>query len=275
MKVEKNLRLSSGSQIPTIGFGTWQIFPNGRAKKATLSALQAGYQHIDTARIYGNEKGVGEAIRESSVNREAVFLTTKLWNSNQGYDEAHKAFETSLSRLGLEYVDLYLIHWPVSGKRLDSWRAIEEIYKSGRAKSIGVSNFTVKHLQELMNISSVVPTVNQVEFHPFLYNEQIELLEFCDKHNIVVEAYSPLAHGKKTDEEVLPRIAEAHNKSPQQIMIRWCLQHGTVPLPKSSNFDHIKQNLQVYDFDLSENEMNAINELSDGTRTCWNPNDMD
>lgn len=270
----KTFDLNTGVKMPGIGFGTWQIFPNGRAKRATAEALVAGYRLIDTARIYGNEHGVGRAINDSSVSREDIFLTTKLWNLSQGYDKAHAAFNNSLRRLKMDYVDLYLLHWPVSGKRLDSWRALEEIHASGRAKAIGVSNFTVKHLTELMEKSSVVPAINQVEFHPFLYKEQIELLDFCEKHGIVVEAYSPLAHGRKTDEVVLPPVAQRHGKSVSQVILRWCLQHGTVPLPKSTNPDHIKENLDIFDFELSDSEMRAIDDLSDGTRTCWNPSDM-
>ncbi len=270
----KDFKLNTGAKMPAVGFGTWQIFPNGRAKKATLSALELGYRHIDTARIYGNERGVGEAIKDSGIRREDVFLTTKLWNSNQGYAQAHKAFEASLKRLGMEYVDLYLLHWPVTGKRLDSWRALEEIYASGQAKAIGVSNFTVAHLEELLQQANIVPAVNQVEFHPFLYKEQVELLEYCKAKGIVVEAYSPLAHGKKTDDIVLPPIVKKHGKSSAQVILRWCLQHGTVPLPKSTSPDHIRQNLEIFDFELSDSDMHAIDALSDGTRTCWDPTTM-
>lgn len=270
----RSYKLNTGTSMPAIGFGTWQIFPNGRARQATQRALEAGYRLIDTARIYGNEHGVGQAINSSKIPRADIFLTTKLWNLSQGYDKALRAFDNSLRRLDMDYVDLYLVHWPVSGKRLDSWRALVEIQASGRAEAIGVSNFTVQHLTELMEHSKVVPAVNQVEFHPFLYKEQIELLEFCAKHGIVVEAYSPLAHGKKTDERVLPPIAQAHGKSSSQVILRWCLQHGTVPLPKSTNPDHIKENLDIFDFELSAEEMRAIDDLSDGTRTCWDPSDM-
>lgn len=274
MKAEKTFKLNTGAHMPAVGFGTWQIFPNGRAKRATQEALAAGYRHIDTARIYGNEHGVGQAIKASVVPREDIFLTTKLWNLSQGYEKALKAFDNSLERLGMDYVDLYLIHWPVIGKRLDSWKALEEIYASGRAKAVGVSNFTVEHLSELMEHSKLVPAVNQVEFHPFLYDDQIELLEFCARHGIVVEAYSPLAHGKKTDEAVLPPIAKRHGKSSAQIILRWCLRHGTVPLPKSTNPQHIKDNLDIFDFELSADEMRVIDDLSDGTRTCWDPSAM-
>ena len=273
--MQKDFTLNTGAKIPSVGFGTWQIFPNGRAKSAVLAALEAGYRHVDTARIYGNETGVGQAISESGINRKEIFVTTKLWSHSLGYSNAHKAIDKSLKRLKMEYVDLYLIHFPSNEKRLESWRAFEEIYSSGKAKAVGVSNFTVRHLQELMDKFSVVPVINQVEFHPFLYKDQIELLEFCKKHGIVVEAYSPLAHGKKTDDLLLPPIAKKHGKSVSQIILRWCVQHGTLPLPKSTNPIHMKENLDIFDFELSENEMNSINELSDGTRTCWDPTNVE
>jgi diketogulonate reductase-like aldo/keto reductase len=270
----KAVKLNTGATMPAIGFGTWKIFPNGHAKKATLEALSAGYRHIDTARIYGNEKGVGQAVRESGIAREELFITTKLWNGDQGYDKALKAFDKSLGRLGMDYVDLYLMHWPVPDKRQESWRAMEEMYKSGRARAIGVSNFLVRHLEELAAASNTVPAVNQVEFHPFLYEDLISLLDYCKQKGIVFEAYSPLAHGKVTDVTVLPAIAKKHGKSTAQIILRWCLQHGTVPLPKSTNPEHIKQNLEVFDFELTPAEMEQINDLSSGTRTAWNPENM-
>lgn len=260
--------------IPSIGFGTWQLFPGKPTKQAVTAALDAGYRLIDTARIYANEGSVGKAIQASEIPRKDIFVTTKLWNASQGYDKAHRAFNNSLKRLRMDYVDLYLIHWPVTGKRSESWRALGEIYDSGRAKNIGVSNYTVRHLEELLSKSKIVPAVNQIEFHPFLYNEQKELLAFSKRHGIVVEAYSPLAHGKKTDTTVLPEIAKKHKKSHAQIILRWCVQHGTVPLPKSGNPQHIRDNLDIFDFELTKTEMNQINDLSDGTRTCWNPTNM-
>jgi diketogulonate reductase-like aldo/keto reductase len=270
----ETVKLNTGAKMPAIGFGTWKIFPNGHAKKATLEALEAGYRHIDTARIYGNEKGVGQAIRESGIPREDIFVTTKLWNGDQGYDKSFKAFDKSLARLGMEYVDLYLMHWPVPEKRLESWRAMTEMYKSGRAKAIGVSNFLIRHLEELLAASDTTPAVNQVEFHPFLYENLIGLLDYCKHKGIVFEAYSPLAHGKITDTKVLPVIAKKHGKSTAQVILRWCLQHGTVPLPKSTNPEHIKQNLEIFDFELTPQEMEQINDLSNGTRTSWNPEEI-
>ncbi len=266
--------LSNGVKMPAIGFGTWQIILNGRAKNAVSAALDAGYRLIDTAKIYGNEKGVGAAIRQSGIDRNKIFVTTKLWNRDQGYESALKAFDESLSRLGLEYVDLYLIHWPESYKRLDSWRAMEEIYKSGRVKAIGVSNFTIKHLNELFVKCTVRPAVNQIEFHPFIYNEQKELIQYCNDKSISVEAYSPLARAKGLAASIIERIANKHRKTNAQVMLRWCIQHGTIPIPKTSHVERMHENLDVFDFKLDEQEMSDINLLSDGGRILWDPENM-
>lgn len=268
----RKAKLNTGSDMPAIGFGTWQIYPNGRARRAVDEALNAGYRLIDTARIYGNERGVGRAIRErTDIERKDIFVTTKLWNSDHGYDEAIEAHGKSLKRLGTDYTDLYLIHWPVAGKRQDSWQGLCELYKTGRTKAIGVSNYTIAHLEELMARSDIVPAVNQIEFHPYLYEEQAPLLEFCKRHNIVIEAYSPLAHGRKNGDDKLSEMAVKYGKSHAQLILRWCLQHGTVPLPKTTNPEHMKENINIHDFELSGSEMTVINGLSDGTRTCWDP----
>ncbi len=270
----KQIPLNTGSLLPPIGFGTWQIIPSLRAQRATTNAIDAGYRLIDTARIYGNEKGVGRAIAASEIPRSEIFLTTKLWNTNQGFDSAKVAFEKSLKRLGTDYVDLYLIHWPVTEKRLASWRALEEIYATGSARAVGVSNFTVRHLEELMKHSNIIPAVNQIELHPFIYNEQKELLDFCKKHRIVVEAYSPLAHGHRIDDPVLSRIAVTYGKTNAQVMLRWAVELGAVPIPKSTHVNRIQENIDIFDFSLTEREMQDIQALSDGTRTCWDPSQM-
>lgn len=265
--------LNTGAKIPLIGFGTWQM-RGGQARRAVEAALQTGYRLIDTARIYMNERNVGAAIRASGIRRDDIFVTTKLWNSSHGRRRARAAFHKSLRRLGLDYVDLYLVHWPVSGKREETWRVLEEVHRSGQARAIGVSNYTVRHLKELLANTGTVPAVNQVEFHPFLYREQIELLDFCKRHKIIVEAYSPLAHGHRMDDPVLERIAGSHHKSVPQIMLRWALQHGTVPIPKSTHPERIRENFEIFDFELSDKEMSSVNGLSDGLRTCWNPKDI-
>lgn len=260
--------------MPATGFGTWQIWPNGKARKAVEEALRTGYRLIDTARIYSNEKGVGAAIRESGIPREDIFVTTKLWNSSHGYDKALKAFDGSLKRLGLDYADLYLIHWPVAGKRRETWQALEEINRSGRSKAIGVSNYTVRHLEELMAYAEILPAVNQVEFHPFLYDDRRPLLEYCRKHGIVVEAYSPLAHAARLNDPLIGTMAKNYQKTNAQVMLRWAVQQGTVPLPKSSTPSRIKENLDIFDFELTDGDMQALNSLSDGTHTCWNPDNL-
>ncbi|MDB5164031.1 MAG: putative reductase [Candidatus Saccharibacteria bacterium] len=253
--------LNNGLVIPAIGFGTWQILLNGKAKNAVAEALKAGYRLIDTAKIYGNEKGVGQAIRESGIPREEIFLTTKLWNSDQGYDSAIDAFDDSLARLGFSYIDLYLIHWPATERRHDAWRALQDIYKVGRAKAIGVSNYMVEHLEEVLGESEVVPAVNQIEFHPFVYRRQQPILAFCKAHNIVVEAYSPLARGSHLNHPSITEVAKKVGKSNAQVMLRWAIQHDTIPIPKSTNPDRIRENLAVFDFELAKEDMQRLNNL--------------
>jgi diketogulonate reductase-like aldo/keto reductase len=271
MKDIPSVELNTGINMPVIGFGTWQIDNQNAAKDAVKTALDIGYRLIDTAKIYGNEEGVGEGIKESGLDRSEVFVTTKLWNGDQGYDSALKAFDESLKRLGLEYLDLYLIHWPATDKRAESWKALQKIYDGGLAKNIGVSNYTVRHLEELLASSKVVPAVNQIEFHPFIYEEQKEVLEFCKQKGIIVEAYSPLARAKDLNNTTLHAVAERHGKTIAQIMLRWAIQHGTVPIPKSTNSGRIKENFDVFDFVLAEEEMSTINRLSSGNRVTWDP----
>jgi diketogulonate reductase-like aldo/keto reductase len=256
------IKLNSGAEMPAIGFGTWQIDDQDEASEAVKTAIEVGYRLIDTARIYGNEQGVGVGIKESGVPREEIFITTKLWNDDQGYESALKAYDASLKRLGLEYLDLYLIHWPATDKRAESWKALQEIHSKGLAKAIGVSNYTVQHLKELLENSDVIPAVNQIEFHPFIYKEQKEVLEFCKQKGIIVEAYSPLAQAQDMENTTLHAVAERHGKTIAQVMLRWAIQHGTVPIPKSTNTGRIKENFQVFDFELSDEEMHTINNLS-------------
>ncbi len=262
------LPLHSGGAIPQVGLGVWQM---GRsiAREAVLSALRAGYRHVDTARIYGNEKEVGEAVRASGVPRDEIFVTTKLWNDDQGYDSALRAFDGSLSRLGLDYVDLYLIHWPVQHKRRDSWRALEAIKKSGRARAIGVSNFLVTHLKELLSEASEKPSVNQIEVHPFLQHRDTRA--FCKKHDIVVEAYSPLVRGGRLDDPRIGRVAKQVGKTPAQVLLRWSIQHGMVTLPKSVNPTRQKENAAIFDFELDPNAMADLDALEEGYASGWDP----
>jgi diketogulonate reductase-like aldo/keto reductase len=268
------IKLNSGAEMPAIGFGTWQIDDQDEASEAVKTAIEVGYRLIDTARIYGNEQGVGVGIKESGVPREEIFITTKLWNDDQGYESALKAYDASLKRLDLEYLDLYLIHWPATDKRAESWKALQEIHSKGLAKAIGVSNYTVQHLKELLENSDVIPAVNQIEFHPFIYKEQKEVLEFCKQKGIIVEAYSPLARAQDMENTTLHAVAEHHGKTIAQVMLRWAIQHGTVPIPKSTNPGRIKENFQVFDFELSDEEMKTINALSSNKRVTWDPTDL-
>lgn len=268
--------LNTGQKFPVIGFGTWEIASDDEAKTAVLSALEAGYRLIDTARIYGNERGVGEAIRESGLRREEIIVTTKLWNDDQGgYDRARQACQQSLEKLGLDYLDLYLIHWPATSRRHESWQAFEKLEEEGLIRAAGVSNYTVEHLEDLAERSPLVPAVNQVEFHPFIYEQQADLLDYCEEQGILVEAYSPLSRiSHPPPPAAISRVADHHHKTPQQIMLRWCIQHGTLPLPRSTNPDHIRSNLQINDFELDEDAMEVMNSVSDGQRVTWDPADM-
>lgn len=227
-----------------------------------LEALKIGYSLVDTARIYANEKGVGAAVRESAVPRQDIFVTTKLWNSDHGYQSTLEAFDKSLARLKLDYVDLYLVHWPGGGQLPETWRAMEAIYKSDRAKSIGVSNYETSHLADMLNYAQILPTVNQIEFHPFIYENQKEVLSFCQKHGIVVEAYSPLVRGHGHTHPSLLSIAHKLGKTPAQVMLRWAVEHGTVPIPKSSHPERMKENIDIFDFKLSALDITTINSLS-------------
>ncbi|HUD05686.1 MAG TPA: aldo/keto reductase [Candidatus Saccharimonadales bacterium] len=259
------LTLNNKVKIPQLGFGTWKLKPLGEAKKATKYALEVGYRHIDTAHIYLNEHSVGKAIAESGIARKDIFITTKLWNWDQKH--AHRAFDESLKKLGVEYIDLYLMHYPVTETRLQAWKDMEEIYKSGRAKAIGVSNFAIRHLEQLLKNSQVVPAINQVELHPFLY--QKELMGYCKSKDIAVEAYSPLVHGERMDNPVISEIANKHKKTNAQVLLRWNLQHGNIVIPKSKTPGRIKENFEVFDFELAKEEMLKLNGLNEGLIVFW------
>jgi diketogulonate reductase-like aldo/keto reductase len=263
------LPLNSGASIPQVGLGVWQIPKGAPCRNAVLAALKHGYRHVDTARIYGNERDVGEAIRESGIPRAEVFVTTKLWNDDQGYDSTLEAFDASLERLGLEYIDLYLIHWPVPGKRKESWRALEKLHRDKRAKAIGVSNFLVPHLTELLQDAEIVPAANQIELSPFLQHR--ETRAFCKEKGIVVEAYSPLTRGEKLRDPRLAKIAGRVKKTPAQVMLRWGVQHGLVVLPKSANAGRIAENAGLFDFELDADAMKELDALEEGLATGWDP----
>ncbi|EPZ52518.1 aldo/keto reductase [Alicyclobacillus acidoterrestris] len=263
--------LNNGVKMPWFGLGVWQTKAGDEVENAVTYALNAGYRHIDTAAAYQNEEGVGNAVRKSGIPRNELFITTKLWNADQGYDTALRAFEESNKRLGLEYVDLYLIHWPVKGKYKDSWKALEKLYKDGVVRAIGVSNFHVHHLEDLLADAEIVPAVNQVECHPLL--TQTELRTFCADHKIQFEAWSPLMQGH-LDNDVLVNIAKKYNKTPAQVVLRWDLQHGIVTIPKSIRESRIIENAQVFDFELSTDDMNAIDALNENRRFGADPDNF-
>jgi len=263
------LSLRDGTPIPQIGLGVWQAGRGKTSQDAVAAALRVGYRHVDTAQAYGNEHEVGEAIRSSGLERKEVFVTTKLWNADQGYVSARRAFDASLARLGFDYVDLYLLHWPVAGKRLDSWRALEKLHAEGRARAVGVSNFLVPHLEELLAHASLPPSVNQIEVHPFL--QQRDTRAFCKAQDIVVEAYSPLTHGTLINHPVITSVAQTVKKSNAQVLLRWGIQHGMVVLPKSVNAARIAENADVFGFTLEPREMRRLDELEQGHATGWDP----
>jgi diketogulonate reductase-like aldo/keto reductase len=263
-----SVQLNNGVAIPQIGLGVYQS-PRGKVtQRAVLDALRIGYRHIDTARIYGNEEDVGIAVRESGLRRDEVFVTTKLWNDDQGYDSALRAAEASLSRLGLESIDLYLLHWPVAGRRLDSWRALERLLGDGRVRAIGVSNFMVNHLEELLTHAKVVPSVNQIELTPFL--QQRDVCAFCAKHGIAIEAYSPLTRGIRLGDETIVDVAKRSDRTAAQVLIRWSVQHGFIVLPKSTHTPRIAENFDL-GFELSASDMARLDGLDEGLVTGWDP----
>lgn len=259
--------LNNGRTMPRVGLGVWQS--SGKTKSAVLTALQSGYRHIDTAAVYGNEAQVGAAIAESGVPRDQVFVTSKLWNNDQGYDKALLAFDASMKRLKLEYLDLYLLHWPVAGLRLDSWRALEQLAAEKRVRTIGVSNFLVPHLRELKAAAQVLPAVNQIELSPFL--QRRETVALCKELGIVLAAYSPLTRGQRLGHPVVAGISKRSGRSPAQVLLRWGLQHDFVVLPKSVTPARIHENAELFDFSLDAEAMTELDALDEGLVTGWDP----
>jgi 2,5-diketo-D-gluconate reductase A len=270
MSTVPTVTLENGVEIPQLGLGVWQV-EDEIVFDVVRAAFDSGYRHVDTAAIYGNEEGVGRAIAASGLSRDEVFLTTKLWNSDQGYDSTLKAFDASLHRLGLDYVDLYLIHWQSlkRDKYVDTWKAFEQLYADKRVRAIGVSNFHVPALERLFEETDLRPAVNQIELHPAL--PQDELRAFNAENDIVTESWSPLAQGGLLSEPTLKRLAEKHGKSPAQVVIRWHLQLGNVVIPKSKTPARIAENIDVFDFTLDNEDMAAIADLETGQRTGGDP----
>jgi diketogulonate reductase-like aldo/keto reductase len=272
------ITLNNGVKIPQLGLGVWQAENGREVIDAVHAAIDVGYRLIDTAAAYGNEEGVGKAIQTASVPREELFVTTKLWNGDHGYDNALRAFDDSLDRLGLDYVDLYLIHWPVPSRDMyvETWQALEEIYKSGRAKAIGVCNFETEHLDKLLAHATITPAVNQIELHPRL--QQHVLREYCEQKGIHIESWSPLGGGGDKlnlfDDVTIATIADKHHKTPAQIIIRWHLQLGLIVIPKSVHAERIQQNANIFNFELDNDDMAKISALDTGTRRGPDPNAM-
>ncbi|CAG8621778.1 13375_t:CDS:2 [Dentiscutata heterogama] len=270
--MDSTITMNDGNKIPVIGLGLWQAESGQTTQQAISWALEAGYRHFDTAAAYGNEKDVGIAIANSNIPREEIFVTTKIWNTDQGYESTLKAADTSLKNLQIGYIDLLLLHSPLPGpqKRAESYKALQELVKKGLVKSIGVSNYGVKHLQELLDSNpEIKPAVNQVEIHPWLTRSDI--VSFCNEHNIVVEAYSPLTRGQKLNDPILTRIANEYGKTSAQILIRWGLQHNFVTLPKSVKKERIIENANIFDFEIKKSDMETLDSLDEYLVVSWDP----
>jgi methylglyoxal/glyoxal reductase len=265
--------LHNGVKMPWFGLGVFKVQEGSEVIESVKAAIKNGYKSIDTAAIYKNEEGVGQAIKESGVPREELFITTKVWNSDQGYESTLQAFETSLEKLGLDYLDLYLIHWPGKNKYKETWKALEKLYKDGRVRAIGVSNFKVHHLQDLISDAVIKPMVNQVEYHPHL--TQKDLLEYCQSEGIQLEAWSPLKQGELLSDPTIMELAEKHQKSAAQIILRWDLQNKVVTIPKSIKEQRIIENANVFDFELSLEDMAKIDALNKDERVGPNPDDFE
>jgi diketogulonate reductase-like aldo/keto reductase len=272
----KSLQLSNKVSIPIVGLGTYRL-EGKTCYNAVMKALSLGYRHIDTAKFYSNEEEIGKAITDSKIPRSEIFLTTKMWYSDHGYENALKAFDRSLKLLNLEYVDLYLIHWPEANAekknksiRSDTWRAFEKIYKDGKAKAIGVSNYTIGHLDEMKEYAKIMPMVNQVEFHPKLY--QKDLMDYCVKHEIVLTAYSSLAKGELINDKNIMKIAKKNKKSTAQILLKWAVQQNIVVIPKSSHEERMVDNFDLFSWDISEEDMKYLDSLNENYHCTWDPN---
>lgn len=280
MDVKKTFTLSNGYDMPGVGFGTWKSKDGEDAYNSIIEAFKAGYRHVDTAAMYRNEASVGKAVRECGLKREDIFVTSKVWNKNRGYEKTMAAFEKTLATMELDYLDLYLIHWPAIPLQfedwdqinLDTWRALTDLYKAGKIKAIGVANFYPKHLESLMK-TEVPPMVNQIEYHPGY--TQDDVVKYCQENGIVVQGWSPLGNGAVLGSEFLAEIAAKYNKSVAQICIRYAVQNGIVPLPKSVTPSRIAANLDVYDFEISEEDMKAIAAMPETGFSGWNPNEVD
>ncbi|AZB41774.1 aldo/keto reductase [Bacillus sp. FJAT-42376] len=269
--------LNNGTKMPELGYGVFRVEEGAELEKAIVAAIKMGYRSIDTAAIYGNEASVGSGIRkaieEGLVTREELFVTSKVWNDGLSYEETIAAYEESLSKMGLDYLDLYLIHWPGQDKYQEAWKALETLYKEKRVKAIGVSNFQVHHLENLLETAEVTPVINQIEFHPKL--TQTEVRAYCQKHNIQVEAWSPLMNGDLLQNETIQEIAKAHQKTAAQVVLRYDLQHGVITIPKSMNEERMQQNLDLFDFELTKEQMDQLDAMNENLRSGPHPDEFD
>nr|WP_156956090.1 aldo/keto reductase [Salinicoccus luteus] len=264
--------LNNGVEMPRIGLGVYKAENGSQVRDAVLTAIEAGYRHIDTASFYGNEKGVGEAVRVSEVPRDSLFITTKVWNDDLGYEETLRAFEVSMDNLGLDYLDLYLIHWPIEGRYTEAWKALEKLYDEGRVKAIGVSNFHQQHLEDIFAMCRIKPMLNQLEYHPHL--AQKEMHAFCRAHDIQLEAWAPLKRGGLFEEPVIQELVEKHGKTPAQIILRWDIQNGVSTIPKSITPSRIRENIDIFDFELSDADMKKIDSLDSNQRMGKDPDNF-
>ena len=271
MNKQSEISINNGVKMPILGLGTFKIPDGEKAVQTVLTALQAGYRHIDTAAKYKNESGVGEGIRQSGIPRQEIFVTTKLWNADHGYESTLRAFDKSLQRLGFDYLDLYLIHWSKPQNK-ETWRAMEKLYREKRIRAIGVSNFHIHHLEELFTSCEIKPAVNQIEFHPRLQQEPLR--DFCRKHQIQFEAYSPLMQGKILKNTLLKKLSEKYGRTVSQIILRWDIQLGVVAIPKSANPQRIKENIELFDFEISTEDMQAISSLNQDQRVGFDPDNF-
>ncbi|MGM9926000.1 MAG: aldo/keto reductase [Bacillus sp. (in: firmicutes)] len=270
--LQDTVTLHNGVKMPTFGLGVYKMEDGEQVVHSIKSAVKAGYRSIDTASFYKNEEGVGQAIKEAGVPREQLFITTKVWNDDQGYESTLTAFEESLKKLDVDYIDLYLVHWPVPGKYKETWKAMEKIYRDGKAKAIGVCNFHIHHLEDLLEDAEIAPMVNQVELHPLL--SQADLRDYCAAKNIAVEAWSPLGRGRLLDQPELVKLAAKYQKSVAQIILRWDLQSNIITIPKSTKEQRIKENADIFDFELSVDDMKIIDGLNCDDRGGPNPDDL-
>jgi diketogulonate reductase-like aldo/keto reductase len=262
-------RLAGGVEMPALGVGSYQVGPGREAQESFACALGMGYRLVDTSLAYGNERDLAVALRAVGLPRDRVFITSKVENEDQGFDETLRAFERTVANLRTDHLDLYLVHWPVPDKRAATWRALQRLHDEGSCRAIGVSNYQPRHLQELLAWADTPPAVDQVEFHPFLY--QKELLETCRARHVQLEAYAPLAKARRLDDPILTEIAAEHGVSAAQVMLRWAVQHDVIPIPRSAEAGHLRQNFAIWDFELSDEEMARLDGLDEGLRTDWDP----